>query len=301
MDLQSFTSIFEIFTAFNLAYVIIDEVTENTYVTVVADRVLRKFDEVNACFKKVNASIEGTHTSISNLPDVVAKKHTDGLQDCRVKLEGIRHRSAQAHTEIKNTIKKNNLTTRAFVYLTSFLFLYCLAVLFIAGCYGNADQGSDHDIRLDNSLFLLEVGTLVFLLLGWWFDQKKKTDRRRKKFLDQVYDSNLFNGYKITFISFIVITGLVVCEYWYKWMDIDFSPNGLHNSLIMVAVVLPVSNFLVYVLKANTRANREIGNLNEKAAAFEHDFMSELRTLDDYIGACRSGFSAVEISNPGRK
>lgn len=291
MELQNFNSLFEIFATFTLAYVIIDELTENPFVSLISERILRKYKRIDEIHSNIVSTLSGFNTSINsiislNLNDPKVK---EGMPKIKELLENVESRFTQSFMEIRSLIREN-YSTRVFVYLNSYLFLYCLSVLYISGLY--SDLGTKHNEYLNSSLLVLNTASIIILLIGWCIDKKKKTSKVTINVIT-------YNGYLFMALAFLISIVIAIICYYSNLCLLPDWPVA-RDILIQITIFLPVSNFVIYFFKAAKRANRTLPQLEERANAYHQSFKSEIKKVEDFIGLCNyvKG-DDVSIVDPG--
>ena len=288
MDLQNFSSIFELFATFALAYIIIDELTENPFISLVTEKILRKYKPVDDIFSEIRGIISGHKTSLSNLAqhDIKDPKYIEGLPEINKILASTEERSNQSFSEIKTKIRKG-YTTRMFVYINSFLFLFCLTVLFYGGVYESYNLAADYKHKvynetLDDSLFFFTSLSVAYLIIGWFADKMKGEENLN--LIEKIF--NLFNGYITSFVAYLIIVILSILSFYFKWHIVHFENWPYHNILVVVCILTPISNFLIYIIKASRRANKLLPDLKTRADAYKSDYSAELEKVQSFIGMC---------------
>lgn len=286
MELQNFSSIFEIFATFTLAYIIIDELVENPFLRVISEKVLRIYKPIDDIFIEINGQIDGRKTSLNNILPLDNQHETvkEGFPRIKAILESIIEKNTQSFTEIRSIIKAK-YATKVFVYLNCYLFFYCLSILFYGGLYkSGSDQYSiEYNLRLDHSLLLFNFCGIIFLLFGWFLDKPKIIER--KTGFSQAMGS-LFNGYLLSFCFYLIAIVLGILAFWFNWNIFVFDNKHLHEMLIISCVFIPISNFLIYILKARKRAKKSLPDVQARANEFRAYYTNELKKVDAYLGMC---------------
>lgn len=302
MDPHGFGHIYEIFATFTLAYIIIDELNVNPFVYIISEKILKKYDGVNANEAEVNSVINGHKVSLKSIGQLNIPGHEEKIKTDLPKntylLNDIDNRSIQFFDRIKKRIRRN-YTTRIFVFLNCYLLLYCLSMLFYGGLYEEQEVGSfkltHHNLKLDNSLFIFFIATIFFLTLGWVKDRQKKTWATEIEIEEDPTDGNnsqeekfIFdNGYFFTAVYFIGVSIFATFTYYFDWsFGINFGNYFAHQTLIIISVFVPLSNFIIYFIKANRRANNCLPYLTQKAQESKKNFLTELKRIERFIAAC---------------
>lgn len=293
MELQNFTSLFEIFATFTLAYVLIDELTENPFISLICERILRKTKRIDDIHSNILSSVSGFRTSINNVPEGLNDvKVNEGIPKMQNLLSNVESRYSQFFLELRLKIKEN-YSTKVFVYLNSYLFLYCLSVLYLSGLYAD-DKAYMHNSCLNGSLFILNAGSVVVLIYGWFVDKREVSAQ------EKAHKSG-YNGYKCMGIAFIVIVILSIIGYLTHFPGFP-DKAIINNLLVQTAIFLPVSNFVIYFIKAARRANKTIPQLLIKANGYEESFNAEVKKVVNFLAMCDYvGAEDVEIVDAGHE
>ena len=278
MELQNFNSLFEIFATFTLAYVLIDELTENPFVSLISKKILRTDKKINDIHSGITNTLSGLKASVNNIDGLNLNNQTvqEGIPRMVSLLGSVETRYEQSFVELKSLIRKN-YSTKVFVYLNSYLFLYCLSVLYLGGWY--SDKASDkHNELLNNSLMILDMGTILVLVCGWFVDKRKIASQKKP-------GQNPFNGYYCMGLAFLVTGILSIVCYYAQW---NLLPNTsiANNILLQTTIILPVSNFVIYFIKAARRAKSTLPTLVERANSYELNFRGEIKKVEDFLGMC---------------
>jgi hypothetical protein len=286
MELQNFTSILEIFATFSLAYIIIDELTENPFISLVSENILKKYKLIKKPFELLQAEVTGLKTSLNNLIHLAGinenKAYQDNYDFMERLLKSTNERIEQSLAEIKNKIR-NNHATQMFVYLNCYLFLYCIILLFSAGFYSSTDKKLN--LILDSSLALFYAGSLLYLISCWIMETiKKEMDEEKKGPFFKLLES--FNGY-LTAVGWISILSIIsTIIFYYGFTHSAFSKPIVHNTLLILLLTLPLINFLIYIIKANNRAKKILPNLRDTVDQFVKDYTQELHKVTAFVTTC---------------
>lgn len=319
MDLGAFSSIFELFATLTLAYILIDELAPTSFLTLITEKVFRRYRDIHQKFAEIRIQISGRETSLNNITqmDVPHKEHLDEYQ--RI-LKSTSKRTEQSFSEIKRIIG-NDSATKCFGFLNCFLFFFCITMLFFGGAYNSAKQDleapgvySNLHYRLDFSLFLFSTLSIIWLIGNWIHDQNKLQKRNDADdntqpideeddedigFFERVRKSNIMNGYVLAFgvWAFILVVSIVCYFMGFKWRH--FQDTYIHDLLILLCIILPMLNFLVYILKAKARAKKSFPRVKKLAKTFYNDYEGELKKVDIYINACSFSENNLGTSGPG--
>jgi hypothetical protein len=300
MELQGFSSIFEIFATFTLAYIIIDELSENPFISLICEKFLRKYSVIEDTRVQIKGQLSGRATSLNNLAQFnLNQVQKDELKDIRLVLRTIEERCEQSFSELKLLIRQNH-ATRAFVYLNTYLFLYCLTILLYGGMFASVkdhnEQDLQYNLQLNNSLFFLNSLSIILLVGGWFFDNKKETEN------DASGNPKIkINGYTWIILFFILTSLICILAFYFNWKILDFNNQYLHRSLILSCVFIPISNFIIYFIKAGRKANKIIAHLKQRANQYKTDYLAELNPIDNFIGHCRYTATEIKGSNTEKK
>ena len=136
MELNSFSSIFEIFATLTLAYILIDELLPNPFISLITEKVLRRYSVIDRMYAGIKNQITGRSTSLNNLAQKILEVPAikDNLPTIQNILDSTEERTQQSFSEIK-TIIRSDYQTKIFAFLNCYLFLFCITILFIGGIY----------------------------------------------------------------------------------------------------------------------------------------------------------------------
>lgn len=292
MELCNFTSLFEIFCTIYLAYIVTDNFTDSNFIATITEKILRKYTKIESSFKKIDAAILGSETTLNN----VEIRSADDLEDGEIKntiLHQQKHRDealqklktqinkiSLSKKEVNSTIK-NSYQTKAFSIISLYLALYCILVLLFAG----VSQGQcGVNQKFDNCLLSLNVFTIFFLYFGWKYDVeelingKKSIPYRCVSFIAKLG----VNGYVFTLWSTIIVFFLCIGSYFVPQIEFKFV-NIYHNLLVILTLFIPILNFIIYFKKASNRADNVTENLTEKVNSIENDALNDLKEIDKII------------------
>ena len=136
MNPHGFSHLYELFATFTIAYIIIDELSENSFIRQISDKVLKKYNVIQDSIDKVKAKISGHETSIESIPKMNLKdpKVIPGIAESKSTLEAIAYRVKNFDEKINQRIKKN-YKTKTFTFLNFYVLLYCLTMLYYGGLF----------------------------------------------------------------------------------------------------------------------------------------------------------------------
>ncbi len=295
MELQSFSSIFELFATFTLAYVLVDEFTPEPFVSVIADKILRMYDPVHQKFKDIRTNINGARNDLATL--VQSKKDLKDLAKADFEplvraseqlLDSTEYRANQSLKEIVADIK-NRLRTKRFAYLNFYLLLFCLFILFMSGFYARTisavpDEQSKYIATLDLCLALFLAGTILYLVIAWLRDSRRKNGD----------SENIKKGYLTSLVVWLILIALSVSEFFTGlFTELFYNSFTRHDCLVAICVFLPVSNFLVYMCKAYLRAKKDLPYFENRAKQFYDDYKFEIAKVNKFCAAY--GFNKEDL------
>lgn len=283
MLLHSFSSLFELFCTFTLAYILIDEITEKSFLSLVTERMLHAYRPIEEIFQNIREVISGHRTSLDNLAVSNVKNQTyqDDLPGIENSLKGTKTRVEQSYIEIRHEIR-TNYATKIFSYLNCYLFLYCLLMIYYGGLYQvNIEQevASHYYNKLDKSLACFVVVSALLLVIGWILDQQVSA-----KMMDDI--QRHINGYFIATVLFFGLAFICMLCFYLGWWSLIIYGTIWHDLLVIACIALPISNFVVYILKARSRVKRTRTHLIEKAEQFKKDYIKELELVNQFITLC---------------
>jgi hypothetical protein len=301
MELGNFSSIFEIFATLTLAYILIDELLPIPFVSLITEKVLRRYRIIDETYVDIRSKISGRQTSLSNIaqmqiPEVQKLDEYDRL------LKSTSERAEQSFTEVKALIRSDG-ATKSFAFLNCFLFLFCITMLFYGGAYASEENQIDKiasekfHYRVDFSLFLFSTISFLYLLFSWIYDKKGKEENSNESnvgVFDRIRKGKIMNGYILSSSIWLLISGISILSYFLGWKLPHFQDTVWHDLLILGCIILPMANFLVYMMKASKRAKKTFPEVKNIVDVFYNDYTAELKRIDQYIAAC--GFRESNLS-----
>jgi hypothetical protein len=293
MDLQSFSSIFELFATFAIAYIIIDELTENPFIAQISEKILRKYQVVDDIEEEIRKDIGGIRNSLDEIAqwDIKAQDFLPNYEKNGKKLKSTEDRFEKSFISVR-TIIRGNYTTKVFGYLNCFLFFFCLTMLFYGGVYSSntwyeidITAGSLFRARVDSSLALFTIISLLFIISGWWFDKNRK-EGDNIGFFEHIYRGKFINGYVFSFTICMVGCVVGIISFFYNFSFMPRYSEFWHNFLMVACILIPILNFIIYIIKASWRANRCMPRVKEIAITFKQDYENELMEVKKFINWC---------------
>lgn len=293
MSPHGFGHLYEIFATFTIAYILIDEFSENSFIRQISEKVLKKYSHIQDMFEDVRSTITGQKTSLTNIPKL-------GLKDPSISPDTVKHLTKIKSTERKvektwNLVQfriKKNYKSGSFILLNFYILLYCLAMLYFGGIYESMIHNESHLEQIDATLFIFLFFSLIFLVYGWIVDTTK--NKRNESFEDILSatitttngSSDKTNVYIRSTVFFLIL--VVVCTCWYYFIKIHFFNTVLkHEILILSSVFLPATNFVAYFFKAKSRANKTLTVINDGCALKCREFNGELEIIESFVSHCK--------------
>jgi hypothetical protein len=289
MDLCNFTSLFEIFCTIYLAYIITDNFTESSFIATITEKILRKYHNIDRLFHEIDSKILGAETSLNSLelPKSYSEdgkikndvEKTRALYDESVNIVKVQKRKiTQSKKEIYSKIK-GSYQTKAFSFLSLYLALYCIFILFFAGISATKDS------RFDNSLLTWNIFTLFFLYAGWEYEVEN-SDASKKSNVNRLvcYCAKTFKINGFTFTLKAIMCGLIltVIGFFIPQKETEYY-HHFHDFIIICTILIPILNFIIYFKKASNRAEKIRGNLTEKVQSIANDLPNELSEIEDLL------------------
>ena len=266
MNPHGFSHLYELFATFTIAYIIIDELSENSFIRQISDKVLKKYNVIQDSIDKVKAKISGHETSIESIPKMNLKdpKVIPGIAESKSTLEAIAYRVKNFDEKINQRIKKN-YKTKTFTFLNFYVLLYCLTMLYYGGlfeglCHKEDKNGLpiiDHEnmTNLNNSLLVFFSFSVILLIWGW---VKDRTPIKKGESINDVLDGEnekptpdigSINGYYKAAINFGFIVIVCLIFHIFDLYLFNIKTKWLQNFLILLTVFLPFSNFIAYFFR----------------------------------------------------
>jgi hypothetical protein len=302
MTPHGFSHLYELFATFSLAYIIIDELIENPFVSLISEKILKKYNRIDKIFLEVTSQISGKKESINNVEKLpINDKLLQDLPIHKRRLEIIDMRFTRMAQRMRKMIKRT-YSTKIFVFLNGYTLLYCLTMLFYGGLYEEVMNrpvtSNENNLDLDYSILIFCLFSLLFLIVGWIFDREVRSKGNNAEFtgLDEPGEVNrelgnsfvVSYGYQITLGAYFIAITCAFFSYYFRWLGgwVNFKNPLCHQVLIISSVFLPLSNFFVYVIKANGRANKRIPGFSRVAEEGKVEYLIDLATIEEFITAC---------------
>lgn len=300
MTPHGFSHLFEMFATFTLAYIVIDEITKNPFVSVVTEKVLGKFAPIDKIFKELYATVKSTSISLDTIQQQIDHYPENKKEETKKDLEDNQKKFAFLQNRIESFRKdhiQSNINqiykTKLFEHLNFFLLLYCLSLIYFGGLYNGIilESSKSNTIvsNLDNALLIFCGGSLLFLIWGWMTDQTQNLVDEQNN-----VHAIVRNGYKIAGWYYLTLIFLSTTAYYFKWRLLHFGNtttnevlnNNWHHLLILGSVFIPLTNFIVYLYKANHRAGDLLPRLEPRCQTYKKSFDKELGEIDLFIKHC---------------
>ena len=294
MSPHGFGHLYEISATFTVAYILIDELSENSFIRQISEKVLRKYAKIYRMFNEVKSTLTGHKTSLENIPKL-------GLNDPKIPGEVIIHNGRISTTELRvNNIWSKveyrinkNYKTQTFIFLNFYLLLYSLGMLYFGGIYEGLISEKKSLVDIDKALFFFSTISFIVLAIGWFID---KTDHKKNETFQDIENATIIsrdaeprraNVYLIAIGLFVVIVILTVLWYYVFQIGPDFDNKAYHNILIFMTVFLPISNFVSYFFKANSRGNKTLEVITEGCEAICNQFKNDLTKVEEFMTYCK--------------
>lgn len=275
MDLCNFTSIFEIFCTIYLAYIVTDNFVESNFIATITEKILRKYDSIDSLFHDIDSRILGAETSLNNLElgktsdDATQKEYNRCVQIVEIQKKKI----VQYKKEIQSKIK-GSYQTKSFSYISLYLALYCILILFFSGIQNHKD------LRFENVLVMFIVFTFIFLCFGWAYDGSKPS------VLNSIvcfFAKKLkLNGFIFTLNCLLFVIFLSVVAFLFPQIPSVYY-KYYHCTIVVIAIFIPILNFIIYFNKASSRAETIRENLTEKVKSIADDVPIELKEIENLL------------------
>jgi hypothetical protein len=291
ISICNFTSLFEIYCTFNLAYILIDQIgdlnseNKHSYIPIITEKILQKYKGLKKTVSDMRSQVIGLRTSIEELkPKITEPEYNESASNL-----DFWDQKLTKHEEIFNAKVILSYRTKSFSYNCAFLFLFCIGILIYSGVV----TGRDDVGKYDTVLMFYIAFALIFLLFGWAYDEDG--DKKSKAHNLISWCSNHFeaNGYKVAIWFFIC--SIVLSSILGYVIPTTFSSYyvSYHNTLVVLCLLLPVMNFIFYFLKASKRASENFIYFKPDIDAMKSSFDSEMSPIQD----CISAYSYFETRN----
>lgn len=270
-----FSSLYEIFTAANLAYALSDDfnVQLNT-------KVVSAFKAVEKNIKNVDSKLKAAQQSMLEIQEIKNDNFDSSkfVEQARERINRFQADFTGVRTEIEHDIAITGLAT-TFKYLCFFNAMYCIFILFIKGFYDDNLQTNPNNAVLELAVFSGTSIAILFNLYGVFKD--------RVGFLRQGIFAHQFEiGYRLSTAMLLITFTVGIGSYWY-FCDRINSLNKEFSCLIFVLTVLvPISHFLFYYFRAFRNSRITGGRLARRLQTFEADYDTfQAHELDVLVNA----------------
>lgn len=324
MSPHNFSHIYEIFATFTIAYLIIDKLDDNPFISVITEKVLRKNVKIDDSCKHFRETLQGHKESLASIEESMrrtpaaftADLHQDFPMQQQL-LDSIDQRANVYFRRVQDRIRRN-YGSRIFNLLNCFLLGYCLAMICLGGFYVEGftlqtaagtkagipitpDHAYLNNDYLDNCVFVVVFLSVVLLIVGWSMDKQPWLHNRRgmpinMENAEQVIEEGkgqnqewflVKNGYPVVMVYFFLIVILSVVTYYCQWhYGIDFRDGWPHRGLIILSLFIPLMNFAYYFNKARRRSNRCIPFLVFAIEEKTQEWSTNLDPIQVFITTC---------------
>lgn len=288
MDIQNYSSIFELFCVFNFGYILTEPYRTNEYVLNLGDKILRCFTSVRNELEELSDTLKGHSTSLSSVKEPDHPAFKTKLKQIRIEFEAF-HKDFEESMEGWKRSMSSVFKTPSFVYLNFLLALYCIIVLVIGGLY--SDKTPNSNGGYDSMLVALNGLTLVFLVFGWWIDSKSDLA------ISLTYRLKRQKGMVNWFIMVLVylLLSIVIAVVFYHHVDLGLNDN-IHNAIILTSILLPSANFVMYFFKIRSRAKSKRKAIEDAFAKHRERVVPIFNNLDYILKACTDLNSGDDIT-----
>jgi hypothetical protein len=237
MLLSQFSSLFELFAAFNFAYTLSDSFTKE-----LNERVLRGFSSVNLNLTNFKEKIDLGKTNLFNIKEI-----KEAHIDTETRLEAAKEKLKAFESKIDAFTKRLNIRiekagiTNSFKFLCFFSALYCLILLFVSG-FVSGDGHTQNDAVLYEMLVGVNFFSSIFII---YCIKKDRINIKNQESQKQI-------GYRNTLKYFLIIfaVGLV----WYilhkGWVYCYCLNENMILLVIVWSLLVPAGHFIYYFYRA---------------------------------------------------
>lgn len=275
---SNFTSLLEVFTAFNFAFIVSDAFNKE-----LRGRVVGSFDVIKADLEKHKRSIDSAQTS---LHEIAAQKTGTGktvIETARTKLQKIEKEFNALNEDVINSVDNHTLIS-GFSELCLFTGIYTIFVMFFVGINASC---SVTIVLFDEVFFIFNAMAFIFVAINLL--------QRKVKLLARLVGTR-YRASLIAICVILVSTGIL-------FFVILFDNKHCHSYYLIVLNILlmllvPVLHFLFYFVLALYNSLQVSKNLENKIQKEFVDVFTEFNKnqLDPIIKYDRLETSAISSS-----
>lgn len=227
---SNFTSLLEVFTAFNFAFIVSD-----TFNQELRGRVVGSFDVIKTDLEKHKRSIDSAQTS---LHEIAVQKTGTGkavIETARTKLQNIEKAFNTLNEDVLKSINNHTLIS-GFSELCLFTGIYTIFVLFFVGVNASC---SVPIVLFDEVFFVFNAMAFIFVVINLL--------QRKIKLLERLIGTR-YRASLIAICGVLIVTGI-------SFFAILFHNKHCHSYYLIVLNILlmllvPVLHFLFYFVLA---------------------------------------------------
>lgn len=286
MRLSDYTSLFELFTAFNFASIISNDFNDtlNKKITYPFYVIEKEFDNIRSkigviktsisSLKKIEVKIDivddGSGTTIKTAENKLELNKT--LTEYEIEFDSIKN-------SVSNALKIRGLSLTSFPVISMFSGLYSILVLFLCKFYDNRLQ----DSSFIDTLYFLNIICLIFITFSIL---KERLELKFGLF-------KLSHLSSIIFFCILIFLSLVIYQIDWKYFDItyDYKPNWHIKIIIVLTIIIPILHFVIMFVLAlyNTRISvkRYMGILSTFETRLENFNTTEVNKSANFIEMVR--------------
>lgn len=266
MKIQSFTSLFEIYTALSVVYSVIDEIltSKQAFLDYKLDEIMK--------------SIEARKLSIyqSEAVSLKVSLRQDKKTKALAMLGSLESETQKTTKAIRENLQHSLLRSHVTHFFTCFFILYCLSMLFFSGLYDDATGSAIFQNSLDNSLFIFNLLFLAVVSV-LYIDSNLK-----KPALSRLLEVKT-NSYIIAVLSFFPLIILSVLSFYLFPDFINFQTGYTHNVLVLSSVFIPLLGPFLYIFKALNGSGRATQDSLLVVDELIESSKDKLAEVDDYL------------------
>jgi len=278
MSFSDFNSLFELFVVFNFAYIFSVNFQEilNSYI-------LKPSENLSTRTKEASEKKDVLEVSLNQLQiDQTSFNNVNVISEIREKL-GIIHDSYRKLDEANSSNISRMKITSGFSTISLFSALYCIFMLFVGGL----NKLPISDMNLLQTIFLFNLLYLIFIKIVFIRDH---IGQYKEKAMNHFIPISIF---VVGLISSVILARYSInnnlCVIYTN--DLNFTEK---NILIIVSVILPMSHFIFYFIRAIfiyfiylRSTTKLINEYDANLKSFEEKEIANTKLFNEYFEKCR--------------
>lgn len=272
MEVNNFSSLLELAATLNIALVAVEYA--RTYTHILAKNVF-KFDiEIESAFKKYEDIFSEKDRLSSFQPIHVGEGSTNNMiEEAKRGLE-LFEEEFNTKKDGLNSYVKEECNSRSLSSLSLYLFLFCVLVLFLGGIISI-------NMIVKSIITLFTIFSFIYLMFGWFSGEKQKNYIKWFSFSSIRHSLAIFGV--ILLLSLIICC---ICYFYFNYVT-SYYTDYLWDCSILVTVILPFSNFLVFFFKTKSKVKSIKLHINSQSNSIDGSY-SSIKTKINELKAVNS-------------